>query len=492
MLLMTGVLLARASALVYPVADGGDGLQMAVHVGAYPGASQVARIDLHARTSAVAPCPPYYTATEFNGTDVLYVAGSVQRVPAAAASTVLAWDTLVPAGGVFGVCNNQLYLSELPRRCRVGRSGVRHCRRHHCNVSFAESHRGTCIDGSARLALGTYEMTVACAVTTAFGRRSPAVTPGPPVLSVMRAALNVEYDDNSNTLRVWEQPTAVDTAVEYVMILFLTLALAAWLGWSASLNATQRHNDMEAAAVLWERIADVGLFVADAVWLAASAKVYHVVTESAAIMPEAVDQLLGADTAAAYTVWYVGVVCTAAAAVVYVVTVAMASTGRSLPKFVCAWVAPHVAVCRAGPSRLAALVTLRWLYEAVLLTAVHLCTPGGLGESFVEVVGAGVGLSLAAVTGRDATCLMGLCRANATRVAVFVSAAVVMFHVALFMVYPCVASQYEGDSTTVLLSAAVTAQVSAVSALYHRPPRAPPHAFGHPVAASGAVRPGRF
>jgi len=492
MYMLAALGLSLSSTPVHLAATGSGMLQVVVRVGAFPGAAQVAFIDLQARSSTIAPCPPHYSKTAANNTDVLYVAGTAQRVETTAASTVLTWDTLVPAKGVFGVCGNQLYLSALPRRCRTGKTGMRHCRRQGCNVNFAESHSGACEDGSVQLALGTYRMVSTCAVTEAFGRRTPAVTPGPAMLSIMRANLNFEYNDAVNTLTVWEQPTMVDAAAEYLMVLFLAFALAGWLGWSASLNAAQIQRDMATVSSLWERVAEVGLFVTDAAWLAASAKVYHVVSESTAVMPEAVDTLLGADLAGSYTVWYVGAVCAAAVAVGYIVAVAMVSTGRPLPKMVCRVVAPHVLVCRAGHSRLAALVTLRWMYEAILLTTLHLCTPVGLGDSFTEVVGAAVGLSLAAVSGRDAMCLTALCRGTSARVALLVTSAVVLLHVSLFMVYPCIASQYEADNTTVLLSATLTAQVSAGSALYHQQLRGPPHALDRPVSKSGSRRPGRF
>ena len=449
--------------------------QIDIQIGAYPGFSTKGLLNLNISESVVKPAPEYYSATVTGDGDYVYVNGPPQfvRVQNTVDVSNIGWDILA-AKGVFGVCDNMLYMSEVPRHCKRGKSGARQCRRQHCNINLGNQHRGTCRDGVALLTFGVdYSIEIPCDVTEFMGSLIPVVADNnDPSLSLVRGEYNFQYDDATNKFTIWEKADSINDLISLGIMAVLALGLAAWLGWTRALNKLVKAPNNEDAFALWRRLANVGLVIGDASWLAASVKVYHFAISSHSFMPEALDFLLGEAVAAMYCVWYLGVVCGMTLVVLYILLLAMIDAGMQLPDSIARPLAKGVAACRTGPGCLAALVATRWLFETVLLTALHISTPDALGRSFKDVVGIGIGLAVAAVSGRDAQTLTSLTNNIATRIVISIALVLVLGHVAIFMVFPCVASSYNQNNLSLLVASVVTVQTAVASALLHTAPAA--------------------
>jgi hypothetical protein len=450
-----------------------------VQVGAYPGVKRTVVLDLRSSTSAIAAPPEFYSATSTDDGDYLYLDSKPQFVPTIQTTelSTLSWDILVKRNGVFGVCDDRLYDTMIPRHCKRGRTGARKCDRERCNINYSDQHMGSCVNGSARFTFGLdYVTSVSCEVTKFYNRRTPTVVAGGSSLSLLRKPYNFEYDDATKQMRIWEKVSPIEDLISLAIMAVLAFALAAWLGWTKALNKVVCNPEDDAVLLLWRRLAKVGLIIGDASWLAASVKVYHFVIESSSFMPEALDFLLGEDVAATYCVWYLGIVCGMTLVVLYILLLAMIDSGMRLPNKVVITLESGVQACRTPMGCLAALVVTRWLFEAILLTALHISTPDSLGRSFKDVVGIGIGLAVAAVSGRDAQTLTCLCGSFATRLLIAIALFLILAHVAIFMVYPCVSYSYSQNNASLLLAITVTVQSAAAAALFHKSHRAPRHA----------------
>ena len=452
-----------------------------VQVGAYPGVKRTAALDFGSSTSAIVAPPEYYSATGTAEGDYLYLNSKPQFVPTVEGSglSTLSWDILVKRTGVVGICDNRLYDTSIPRHCKRGKSGARRCDRERCNINFSDQHRGSCVNGRAAFSFGVnYNTTVPCEVTSFYNRRTPSVVAGPAALSLLRAPYNLEYDDATKQIRIWERVSPIEDIISLAIMAVLAFGLAAWLGWTKTLNKMVAEPDDNTIFLLWRRLAKVGLIIGDASWMAASVKVYHFAVESSSFMPEALDFLLGEDVAASYCVWYLGIVCGMTLVVLYILLLAMIDAGTRLPQHVTDALVSGVAACQSPTGCLSALLVTRWLFETVLLTALHISTPDSLGRSFKDVVGIGIGLAVAAVSGRDAQTLARLCASFATRLLIAIALCLILGHVAIFMVYPCVAYSYSQNNASLLLAITVTVQSAVAAALFHKPRRVLPPASG--------------
>ena len=82
-------------------------------------------------------------------------------------------------------------------------------------------------------------------------------------------------------------------------------------------------------------------------------------------------------------------------------------------------------------------LTIRWLLEVLLLNAVYISVPWRLGSGIKRIIGFGAGITIAYVTGRD-TCMLttefGL--DHRQTLAILLASLTLLFHCALFLIYP--------------------------------------------------------
>lgn len=444
-----------------------------IYVGAYPGERKQAILSLQDATSSINPAKQHYSLTANNGSDFVYVGSHPQFHPVdeSVGTSIVAWDLLLDRKNAFGVCDGKLYNGQIPRHCKRGKSGTRVCDRERCNINLSDKHFGNCENGQATINFGVdYSVTIDCEISVFENKRTPSVIQSDvAALSLTRGEYNFEYNDLTHQIQIYEPVGTVENLVSLGIVGVLSFGLAAWLGWTKALNKLIIHPNADDTYALWERLAKVGLIVGDASWLAASVKVYHFAIEAHSFMPEALDYLLGDEMAATYCVWYLGIVCGMTLIVLYILLLAMIDTGTKMPPFIAKSLERGVRSCSTPEGCLAALVVTRWLFETVLLTALHISTPDALGRSFKDVVGIGIGLAIASVAGRDADTLLKLCHATSSRILIALCLSVIMGHVSVFMVYPCVVTSYKQNSASLPVAVTVAVQTSIAAALFHRP-----------------------
>lgn len=468
--------IAQAPLRLRYVEGSGDLLVLtAVKIGAFPGLKTTAQLNFSASSSTVQKVPLRWSKSSVGNTDVLYLASKPHMVTTTdnmATITSLGLDTLLAETNVWGVCDNMLYLHKLPRHCRRGHGGSKRCTLEGCNIAFTLQHRGTCINGKAELKYGTYATTVDCTRTTFLGEPHNVVqNDSVSQLSFARGDLQFEYNANSGEVHVWEKVAVHDDVMQLVTMVFLALALSAWLSWTRDLNHVLANTTDVTASELWERLSHVAVIVGDCVWIAATVKVYQFFIDAKVFMPENVDLLLGHDVAELYCVWYVGVVALATAGTLYILLLSMVANNYKIPRAVATRLRSAAAVCNAGEGQLCALVTVRWLYESVLLTSLHVATPETIGIDFQLAVGLAVGVCVAAVAGRDCQTLLRLCRQPLTKFLAIAAFTTLIVHVTIFMIYPSIAGTYGNmHYVAIVLSGSITIQVSAAAALFHPDP----------------------
>lgn len=471
--------------------NAGDKLMLFSHIkiGAYPGVDTVALINFSSLTSEIPRLPHRWTKTAKNNTDVLYLAGKPHMVTTSSSvkSAIVGLDILLSGTDVWGVCNNVLYLHKLPRHCRRGDGGTKRCSLLGCNLRYTPHHLGTCVDNSVLLTYGSYKVRVPCERSMFLGEPHELVIDSPTAeLSLARANLQFEYNGGAGEVHVWEKVQVHDDVMQLVTMVFLAVALSSWLGWTRDLNATVSGKSDVSTEELWERLSHVAVIVGDCVWVAATVKVYQFFVDAKVFMPENIDILLGHDVAELYCVWYVGIVALAAAGTLYILLLSMVSNNYKVPRSVAVRLQASAASCEHGPGQLCALVTVRWLYESVLLTSLHVATPETIGVDFQLAVGLAVGVCVAAVAGRDCQTLVLLCRYRLSQLLAIASFAALVVHVTIFMIFPSIAGTY-GNTHDVafVLSATITVQVAVCSALFHRTPLTKCSERDRPNAAKG-------
>lgn len=447
-----------------------------VTLGAYPGFKATAELDFMSRTTTVPSLSTRWSKTRLNDTDVLYLANTPIRVKTTDAQQItLGLDTLLAETDVWGVCDNALYLHKLPRHCRRGSTGVRRCSLEGCELHYLISHEGKCRGNELELQYGTYSTTVPCDRSLFLGEpHENVIESALPRLSIARANLQFEYNAAAGEVKVWEKVGVEDDVVQIVAMVFLAVALSSWLGWTRDLNALLAGKGDSTAAELWERLSHVAVAVGDCIWIAATMKVYQFFADAKIFMPETVDRLFGHEFAELYCLWYVGIVAIAAFATLYVLLLAMIGNNFKVPEVIACRLRAPAALCNAGPGQVCALITVRWLYESVLLTSLHVATPETIGENFQLAVGLAVGACVAGVAGRDCQSLLLMCRSRLSKLLSVASLAILLVHVSIFMIFPSIAGAYGNtENVAIVLATSVTIQVAVASALYHRKNEAP-------------------
>jgi len=444
-----------------------------IQIGAFPGQVSQAVVDFSAWTSSIPRVARRWSPhIQTADADMLYLNGRafwVNTSNSSAGPAVVGMDLLTHASSVWGVCDGRLYLSRLPRHCRRGAGGVRRCGHDSCGINWNISHGGRCSEGYAPVTFGTYAMSVPCEATDFLGEPRPLVVERVQgELSMVRAGLQFEFNADLGEVRVWERVRVTDDTMSLVAMSFFAMSLAAWLSWTRGLNAAVTHGTLAALDDLWDRLARSAMFVGDCMWLAAGVKTYQFAVDAVVFMPECLDRLLGHHLALLYCVWYVGVVLMTTLSTFYLLLVTMSHCGHTLPACVVRAIRPAVRQCDSPAHRVCVLVAVRWMFETVLLSALHIMTPTTIGYDFQLAVGLTTGVVMAAVAGRDAFILMRESRATGPRLLVVGGLLSVLVHVATFMVYPSVAGVL-GDVNRVAatISVTISAEVAAASALFH-------------------------
>lgn len=394
------------------------------HKGADPGEAAYLRLRFDGGGGLA---PPEHSQFAAEGTDLLYLGEHVARVPVAAAEDVgVGPAALAALTDVWGMCDGVLHLGRLPRRCRVGATGVVACdAATTCasTVAFdAAQHRGPC---NATVAVGDIAVRLDCAATVAVeATRIPAVVEGAAaVVSVHQAKLAWEYDAATGRLRLWQRPARGDDRPAMVVLAVALLFLAAWQGWAH--RATAAVVAGRGIDTVWQDLGAYARTIGDVPWWTAVAA-FGVRWPGS--LPDQADEVLGDGAAEQCTVLL--------AAGLFAVL--LGTWPVLLAAADGAWAARWLPRLTAGLAarRRAAVVGVRWGVDVVMLVSLVLLLPDSHGTSFHRVSSFVTGVVLAVVSGRDATLLVAV---GGPRVLAAAGLTAAVAHTTLFMLFPALA-----------------------------------------------------
>lgn len=393
-------------------------------VGATPGIELYAEL-LFASNNPIKAVKEHESAFNLNNSDLLYIGKKFGKVATSeggeATVSGRALQTLSP---IFGMCDGELILGELPRHCRRGDSGQLACNLLDggcTGVSFDRvQHRGQC--GPASIG----ELTVHLPCDRLPGSPLLATVPGDNRVSLDQMRAQWEYDTATGILQVWEPADPVDMWDGIVTMAMLTIFLTVWQSWTGSVTMAVLAKDCSLRDKLWENLVWYAMFISDAMCFAIASKAYSLVVESRVFLPESAGELLG-DFATTYNYAFVGLsglVALVVSSVLWLMHADHAGTAKLKQA--------ATRIC-SPPVRMATLLSLRWAVDVVLLAALHVSCPEHLGKRMRAAIGLAVGIVMSVVSGRDAILLLHQRLNRPARIAVAVFALLVINHVAVFM-----------------------------------------------------------
>ena len=451
--------------------------------GARPGALVVfdLRFDSNA---AMAPAANHESAFANGNTELLYLGKKFARVTTAATGTnVISGLALKELSPRFGVCGNELYLGSLPRHCKRGKEGVQNCdlAAGGCPVSLHKTqHTGDC---NTLASFGTLEIELSCDTIDIAGHPIDATKDGTTKLSLHQLKASWEFDSTTNKLTVWLPTDPIDLWEGMTTMAFLTLFLTVWQSWTRRLNYAVTSRDCDAINSIWDTLVWYSVLVADALFFAVAAKAYGLIRESRAFLPEAANEVLG-EFAYIYNFAYLGLTTLAAVAAAVILWLMyfsrpdMVAWRTRRPRSQKKWWERRLnkAVARvcSPPARLSRVILLRWLVDAIVLTALHIAVPEALGERLRSSLGLTAGATVAVVTGRDSYLLFleGLTVPSA--ILVVLAVLFIINHVAFFMLLETFSTaETAHPPLPVLLSYVIALQACGAGAVWAQGTRAP-------------------
>lgn len=431
--------------------------------------------------SADTTVPPYAigdTVTLENGTDSLTIRDyhTTVSIRETLQQPVLGGDALANAP-TWGVCDRLLYTAKMPRVCYRGTRVTITCEIHQCPVSFLASQH-TISDCAAPLVIGqTVVMPTPCIEKISVnGETLAAVKRGDSQrVSVHQLGAALEYDPARKELSVWIQKEDNTHTQNVVSTALLLVFLSLWVTWTGGLNQAVFNQNIGAINELWNTIAWSGMITFDAVFFAASVKIWYLFSEAEAFAPKSVDMTYGHTFSEWYSQIFVLIAAVLASVVAIILLIMIETTSaRSVPAFAKKIVAPGVAASKSSAGKTAIIVFLRWSVEFIVLTAIHVVVPPRLGSSFQNAIGIGAGLAIALITGRDLCIIISHTkrgvRDSTVALAAVICALYAVVHVSVFMVHPTFGTTHTlTPDVSVACSWSITIQaVSVGNILCHR------------------------
>ena len=91
------------------------------------------------------------------------------------------------------------------------------------------------------------------------------------------------------------------------------------------------------------------------------------------------------------------------------------------------------------------MILLRYLTEAIIITALHVTSPSSLGEGFFNTLGISLGIALMYITGRDVSICCRFYQSKYHKAAVILIGLLISCHAVIFMIFPTI---YDIESLT--------------------------------------------
>lgn len=291
----------------------------------------------------------------------------------------IGYPTLYAINSTWGVCEEILFFTKIPRRCRRQEVSKVHCR------------------------LG-----VTC-----------------PTIDWISSTY--EYNVDDNMLTIYEDIVSTNSEIFFDIggIIICLLFLAIWVTLmdgltSIALSRRVNMSPSENLKTIWGETKGFFVPIGDVIFLAGSIKLLSYFDESPNLTPIQTDFLLGHDLASWYIHFYI--MCTLLITLISLV--------------ILLWMPKDVKSTKTG---VVTLLYLRWTTEFLILAAIHISVPVSFGHNVGAFFSLAIGIGIGIFSGRDFHLILKWQNRKKFIFLYIILYLFIIFHVFLYMVYSAVA-----------------------------------------------------